>query len=210
MNAPVALRVAELLAARLCHDLIGPVAAVGNGAELLADDDPEFVRDAVALVGESARKANRRLQFYRFAYGYSGGGIAGPPPHQLAADFFAEGPIACDYGAAAQALPAEQQKLACNMLLIAAEPLSRGGRLTLAVGAIGPALEAVGEGNGIPPEIRAALSLETPIGELNSRTVGAYFAALLAESLGSRIVAADRPGGFSLAVEPRDNAGPAS
>jgi histidine phosphotransferase ChpT len=62
-NAAIDLRVAELLAARLCHDLIGPVAAVANGAELLADDDPEFARDAIALVGGSARKANRRLQF---------------------------------------------------------------------------------------------------------------------------------------------------
>jgi histidine phosphotransferase ChpT len=73
MSDSIDLRVVELLAARLCHDLIGPVAAIGNGAELLADEEPDFLQDAIALVGESARKANRRLQFYRFAYGFSGG-----------------------------------------------------------------------------------------------------------------------------------------
>src|ERR1700731_61135 len=88
MDQAVDLRVLELLAARLCHELIGPVAAIGNGAELLADEEPDFVKDAVALVGESARKANRRLQFYRFAYGFTGGELAGLPPDRLARIFF--------------------------------------------------------------------------------------------------------------------------
>ena len=58
MTQPIDLRVIELLAARLCHDLIGPVAAIANGVELLAEEDPDFVRDAVALIEESARKAS--------------------------------------------------------------------------------------------------------------------------------------------------------
>ena len=39
MTQPIDLRVVELLAARLCHDLIGPLAAIGNGVELLAEED---------------------------------------------------------------------------------------------------------------------------------------------------------------------------
>src|SRR5712691_824923 len=84
MIRAIDLRVVELLAARLCHDLIGPISAISNGVELLADEEPEFARDAVALVGDSARKASGRLQFYRFAYGFSGGRLAGPAPYQLA------------------------------------------------------------------------------------------------------------------------------
>src|SRR5712691_4549011 len=135
MTRPIDLRVIELLSARLCHDLIGPVAAISNGAELLADEEPEFVRDAVALVGDSARKASRRLQFYRFAYGFSGGGLAGLMPYQLAAEFFEDTAIECDYRAAVRALPLEQQKLACLMLALAGEGLPRGGRLALSAGA---------------------------------------------------------------------------
>src|SRR5918912_397481 len=92
------MRVFELLAARLCHDLISPVAAIANGAELLGEDDPEFARKAAALVGTSAREANARLQFFRFAYGFGGSGLAGPAPYQLAAGYFAATPIVCDYG----------------------------------------------------------------------------------------------------------------
>lgn len=201
MSRAIELRVVELLAARLCHDLIGPVAAIANGVELLGEDDPDFVRDAVALVGDSARKANARLQFYRFAYGFSGGGMTGPAPHQLAAEFFAETAIKCDYGAAVRGLPVEQQKLACAMLAVAGEGLPRGGGLALRVGTSGPEVEASGEGTGPSPEARAAVALAAPVATLTSRTVGAYFAGLLAEAQGSRIAVSDLPGGFRLAVE---------
>src|SRR4051794_26388589 len=111
MLATVPLRVFELLAARLCHDLISPVAAIANGAELLGERDPDFVREAVALVGNSARTASARLQYFRFAFGFGGDGLAGPAPHQLAAEYFAETAVACDYGEAVRALPLDRQKL---------------------------------------------------------------------------------------------------
>ena len=200
-DVPIDLRVAELLTARLCHDLIGPVAAVANGAELLADEDADFAQDAIALVGESARKANRRLQFFRFAFGFTGAGVIGPPPHQLAADLFEDSPISCEYSENVRVLPVEQQKLACNMLAVAAEPLARGGHVVVMnADGIGPAVAASGEGSGLSTEIRSALSLETSIAELGSRTAEAYFAGLLAKRLGFRIVVADQPGGFRLAL----------
>jgi histidine phosphotransferase ChpT len=196
------LRVLELLAARLCHDLIGPVAAIANGVELLGEDDPEFVRDAVALFGDSARKANARLQFYRFAYGFGGGGLTGPAPHQLAAGFFAETAIHCDYSASASALPIERQKLACTMLAVAGEGLPRGGHLALGVRDAEPWIAASGDGDGPSPEARAALLLAAPVEALTTRTVGAYFAGLIASAQGLRLGIADRSGGFELAAAP--------
>src|ERR1700730_6334892 len=148
MTQAVDLHVLELLAARLCHDLIGPVAAIGNGVELLTEEDPDFVRDAVALIGESARKANRRLQFYRFAYGFSGGELTRPAPPQLARALFADSDIACDYRGSARALPLEWQRLACNMLAVGSEALSRGGGLVVDAGAGGPELQGGRKGGG--------------------------------------------------------------
>lgn len=201
MTRPIDMRVVELVAARLCHDLIGPVSAIGNGVELLADEDPDFVKDAVALIGDSARKASRCLQFYRFAFGFSGSGMASSAPHLLAAEWFADTAIECDYGAEARALPLDQQKLACAMLAVAGEGLPRGGRLAVTPGAVGPEVEASGAGPGPSLEVRAALALATPTAELTSRTVGGYFAGLLAEALGWRLVVADQPGGFRLGTE---------
>jgi histidine phosphotransferase ChpT len=200
MTQPIDLRVLELLAARLCHDLIGPVAAIGNGVELLAEEDPDFVRDAVALVGESARKANRLLQFYRFAYGFSGGELTGPAPHQLASALFADSDIACDYRESVRALPLGRQRLACNMLAIGGEALSRRGRLVVDAGAVGPELEGTGGGAGPSAQIRDALALALPLAELTSRSVGAYFTGLVAAGLGCRIIVDARPGGFRFGI----------
>jgi len=200
MTQPIDLRLLELLAARLCHELIGPVAAIGNGVELLADEEPDFLQDAIALVGESARKANRRLQFYRFAYGFSGGELTGPPPHQLASALFTDSRVACEYREAVRALPLDRQKLACNMLAIGGEMLSRGGRLVIDAGTVGPELEGAGEGAGPSAQIREALTLATPLGELTSRNVGAYFTGLVAAALGCRIVVDAQPGSFRLGL----------
>lgn len=198
MTRPVDLRVVELIAARLCHDLIGPVSAISNGVELLADDDPGFAQDATRLVGDSARKAIRSLQFYRFAYAFGGGGLIGLAPHLLAAEFFEETPIECDYRAEVRELPLAQQKLACAMLVLAGEGLPRGGRLVLSADPGGPEIDATGPGPGLSPEVRAALALAVPTAELTARTVGGYFAGLLAEALGRRLFVADQPGGFRL------------
>ncbi len=191
------LRVLELLAARLCHELSGPISAINNGVELLADEpvpasggiDPEFVHDAIALVGDSANRAASRLQFYRFAYGFGHGGpMVDSPPDELATRFFAGTKIACDYGESIRALPLDWQRLACNLLLTGAEALSRGGNLVLAVGSAGLDVEATGELAALSPDRGAALLLATPIAALTSRTVQAYFTGLLAETLGCRLV----------------------
>ncbi len=39
MNLEIDLRLAELLASRLCHDVVGPIGAVNNGMELLNDGE---------------------------------------------------------------------------------------------------------------------------------------------------------------------------
>jgi histidine phosphotransferase ChpT len=193
----VDLRLLELLIARLCHELIGPIAAINNGVELLADEpvfvrgeaDPGFLRDAISLVGDSAGQAARRLQFYRFAYGFGhAGSMVGAPPNELARGFFEKTRIACDYSESIRVLPLEWQRLACNLLLTGAEVLSRGGNLVLAVAPDGLDLEATGEFAALSPETSAALLLATPVSALTSRSVQAYFTGLLAESLGCRLV----------------------
>jgi histidine phosphotransferase ChpT len=200
VSSTVDLRVLELLTARLCHELSAPIAAISNGLELLAEEDPDlgstpgtsFVRDAAALIGDSARRAGGRLQFYRFAYGFGGGGaLAGPAPHELAESFFGESRIACDYSDNVRILPPDWQKLACNLLPVGAEILPRGGRLVLTDDPLN--LEAVGEAADLSSELRSALMLTMPIAELTSRTVQAFFTGLLAKALGCRLIGTAEP-----------------
>jgi histidine phosphotransferase ChpT len=200
MTVALDLRILGLLTARLCHELSGPIGAVGNGVELLGEDDPDFVRDAVILVQDNARRAANRLRFYRFAYGFSGSAATtGPAPCQLAAEFFAGTPIACEYAEGVRALPLDRQKLGCNLLLVGAEALVRGGRLVLDTALTGLQLEVVGQSAALAPEQAAALRLETPVAAVTSHTIQAYFSGLLARARGSHlVVAAPGLGGFKL------------
>jgi histidine phosphotransferase ChpT len=152
------LRVLELLSARLCHELSGPIGAISNGVELLAEEDPglgsslnpAFLHDAVALVSESARRARYRLQFYRFAYGFSSGSaIAGPAPHEIAIGFLAATNISGNYAEGIRMLSPDWQKLACNLLSVGADALPRGGRLVLTDTPLG-----LGSGRGARRSVR--------------------------------------------------------
>ena len=57
-----------LVGSRICHDLISPLGAIGNGVELMGltgvAKTPEF-----ALIEESVQSANARIKFFRIAYG---------------------------------------------------------------------------------------------------------------------------------------------
>src|ERR1700683_3650474 len=120
MSVLVDFRVLELLCGRLCHELVSPVGAINNGVELLDDDDPDFVKEAIGLIGQSARKAGQRLQFYRFAYGTSGagGGGAAAGGGERSLGLRDGGKVRCEWEAAS--LPLAWQRLACNMVVLAA------------------------------------------------------------------------------------------
>jgi histidine phosphotransferase ChpT len=69
---------AALIGARICHDLISPIGAIGNGIELLtlagSAHGPE-----IALISESVANASARIRFFRVAFG------AASPAQRMAA-----------------------------------------------------------------------------------------------------------------------------
>lgn len=64
---------AALVGSRLCHDLISPIGAIGNGVELLISDH-SYNSPELMLIAESVAAANARLRFFRIAYGLAGAG----------------------------------------------------------------------------------------------------------------------------------------
>jgi histidine phosphotransferase ChpT len=71
MTKPIDL--AGLIGSRICHDIISPLGAVGNGVELMVlsgqNETPEF-----ELVRESIESANLRIKFFRVAFGLANAG----------------------------------------------------------------------------------------------------------------------------------------
>jgi histidine phosphotransferase ChpT len=183
----IELRVLELLCARFCHEMVSPVGAIGNGVELLDEDDPEFVREAIALIGQSARTASRRLQFYRFAYG-TAPTASNVTPRELLLGFLEGGKVGADWEASVSSLSSEWQRLACNLAVLAAETLPRGGRIAVRSGPVsgrGVEVEASGESVSVNRDVAAALAGNVNPAELSSRTIHGHVTAKFAEQLGA-------------------------
>ena len=193
MSPQVDLRLAELLCARLCHELVSPVGAINNGVELLSEDEADFLKDAVSLIGQSARKAGQRLQFYRMAYGASvGASVSGGDPADLLAGLFEGGRTGLNWQPEANALPRDWQRLACNLAVLVAEFLPRGGTVTVAMkdsSSANPAIIVGGEGAALNPLEEMAEGLAGGIAnpDLTTRNVHAAFTSGLAEYLGARV-----------------------
>lgn len=60
--------IAGLVGSRICHDLISPIGAIGNGVELL-EMSGSAGEVELELVSQSANSANLRIRFFRIAYG---------------------------------------------------------------------------------------------------------------------------------------------
>lgn len=204
------LRVAELLASRLCHDVVGPIGAVNNGMELLNDGELNMADDALKLATQSAQQAADLLQFYRMAYGSAGHRQGGDlkPMHDLAARLFSHHKADLDWSANAvpTGLPDSAGKLILNMLLLAGEALPRGGTVGVlfaeAEGQHEIQVVAVGADAGLREETRAGLSDDVPVTELTPRSVQPYFTRQLARAMGGRLeVAAVGPGHLRLTAK---------
>lgn len=65
------LDLAALVASRICHDLISPIGAIGNGVELISLEGVAAASE-MALISESVASANARIRFFRIAFGACG------------------------------------------------------------------------------------------------------------------------------------------
>lgn len=62
------LDLAALVGSRICHDLISPIGAIGNGVELLSLTDGDTGAE-MELINESVQNASARIRYFRIAYG---------------------------------------------------------------------------------------------------------------------------------------------
>lgn len=136
----VDIRLAQLLCARVCHDLIGAAGAIETGVDLLAEEGADRA-DICDLIGLSGRQLNRRLAFYRLAFGMTGSAGDTRPlaeAKRLAAGFLDGGRVSLCWqseGASVDEgrIGAGETRILLCAILVAAEGLHRGGSLTLRV-----------------------------------------------------------------------------
>ena len=183
---------ASLVCARLCHDLLGPVGALGNGLELLAlDQDPAMRRQTLELMTSSSAAVAAKLKFFRLAFG-TGGDMAQRLPitalQTVINDFYALRPhIQIKWVTEGVDLPHPIARILAVFAVLAGDALLRGGDLDIAVDHTRPTSEivvcAAGERVAFDAEHRLAMEGgSAPY--FDTRTVPAQLAARLADRFG--------------------------
>ncbi len=192
------LRLTRLLASRLCHDLISPVAAVNNGLELASEGGGLADDEAFDLIGSSAQAARDRLQYYRVAYGYSGGSGQAPdamlevlrPVVETARVKLA---WTVSPGLAYVTLPIDTAQVVLNAVPLAAEFIPRGGEVAVSLdesaqaGKAKLSVSAVGDAIKMAEGVIAVLSPQATQTVPEVRTVGASFVKLLCTMHGATV-----------------------
>ncbi|WP_022727373.1 histidine phosphotransferase family protein [Fodinicurvata sediminis] len=185
-------RLAELLSSRLCHDLVGPISAVGNGAELLQEMSP-MDAEAVDLIASSAGQAASKLAFFRLAYGAAGERISTVEDFRpVIDDWLKEERLSLQWPETeGHHLAGYNGKVLMNVLGLARECMPRGGALDLSVLPEDSGVVLEVQGNGAAVELREDISqgLDEAImvDELTPRNVHAYFTRQLIYREGGRL-----------------------
>ncbi len=212
------LDLAALLCSRLCHDLINPIGALSNGIEVLSEEDDEAMRaQALDLVSYSAGEAVRRLQFYRLAFGSSGGRsstLALGDARKVARGLLSSGRITLDWPETGLGQDEELNRVALrlllNLVLVAVEALARGGTIGVRFEGTGGAADLIvtaeGDRAALNDVFLEALSGEVAADGLDARAAQPFYSARLANVLGAPIQCSTLPDRVELRVRVADPA----
>lgn len=182
------LPILELVCSRLCHDLISPVGAVGNGLELMAEEgDEDLLEDARRLVESSTQRASSLLQMYRCAYGNAGNqaSFGAGEAVKLAREGLDPSRVEFKYDLPAVASwPKGFGKLVLNAILTTAEWLPRGGVLALSAresdGKATFGITVEGQGAAYSSDVARLLALDRSGVELTAHNIQPYLTGLIA------------------------------
>ncbi|MCB9982386.1 MAG: hypothetical protein H6861_01755 [Rhodospirillales bacterium] len=196
MSTPIDTGLLELLASKICHDLISPIGAVNNGIEFLTEMGADAGDEVTDLIAFSASQASAKLKAYRMAYGAGGADDSIKPEeaHQAIQDIVgAEKKITQSWDPYGDLGYEDRPKAFCKMLvcalLLGMDCLPKGGTLSVGAGANAnlTLVSAKGPDASIREGNAAALNLSMPRGQLEPKYVHAYITGVLAEHYGYKL-----------------------
>ena len=188
---------AALLSARICHDLISPIGALGTAIEILDDDtNSEMHEDAMGLVRLSSKQAGAKLRFLRLAFGAGGSapGIIGVDElKNLIADMYEGGKASINWGESVDGLEKNTARLLLNLTMLAVQAVPRGGdvmiRANQASGATTVHLAAKGPKSRLDANVEKTLAGKAPEDGFDGRTIQPFYAGMIARELKGSVTA---------------------
>jgi histidine phosphotransferase ChpT len=195
--------VIELLASRICHDLVSPVGAINNGVEFMEEmgDDAEQRKEALGLIQHSASQASAKLMAFRIAYG-AGGRDPNIKPEDVQKAFShlisADGKISQTWDPFGNLGPKPLPYAYCKMLMagmmLAMECLTKGGYVSVRPGEGDQTLIIAESDAGVllRDNVEAALRQDIQTEDLDPRLVHPYAISVVAEHYGYNLRVKDK------------------
>lgn len=195
--------VIELLASRICHDLVSPVGAINNGVEFMEEmgDDPEQRKEALNLISHSAAAASAKLMAFRIAYG-AGGRDPNIKPEDVQKAFSqlisADGKISQTWDPFGNLGPKPLPPAFCKMLMcgmmLAMECLTKGGYISVRPGEGDQTLIIAESDNGVllRDNVEAAMRQDIATEDLDPRLVHPYAISVIADHYGYKMSIRDK------------------
>ena len=185
-------RVLELVASRICHDLVSPVGAINNGVELMQEMGAEAGEEAISLVSTSAQQASIRLKCFRLAYGAAGTdkNVGFRDIKDAFTNWLTSGRVQAEFEQGLDVKfsmpPLGFFKCVLNLMILAEECNRGEGKIFISAieGGNGIKVLATGKQVGFRDGTEGALKGETKAADLDPRSVHAYVTAKFAEHFG--------------------------
>ena len=188
------VRILEIMASKICHDIISPVGAIANGIEIMEELGPDAGEDVTQLISHSATQASAKLKTLRLAYGLGGSDSSIIPEdvHKIFGDFIAgENRVTQNWDPNAD-LGIEPQtgfsKILICTLLLAIEALPKGGEISVQKeDDQTTVVTAQGDNAQFREGYISALKQETSENNIEPQHTHAYITGLLASHYGFTI-----------------------
>lgn len=187
-------KLAEMLCTRFCHDIIGPVGAVSNGAEFLREEMKGVQSQAADLIESSSKEAVARVQYYRQAYGIGSVGISASltDTKQLTADYLSFGKVKLDWSdkytdMSGVEINHTHKKVIMNLIILAAGSLIKGGTVEFTVTPEVATITAKGDIVKFDEKYETCLKGNINEDSVEPRLVQAFYTRKLAEGAGKEI-----------------------
>ncbi len=179
------LKLAEAMAALICHDLSGPLGTLLTALEL-AQDEPAAAEEAMLLAREATDRMAKRLRLMRTSWGGASGAMSRAAFVELVAGLPVRTSVAMD-GLRGQEFDGHVARVLLNAVMLGAEALPRGGMVALA-GDVddGMTVLPVGRGAAWPPHLSLGLLDPESCACDDPREVQAPFFGYLARAAGMR------------------------
>jgi len=186
---------AALMCARICHDLVSPIGALGAALEVLGDEsNQDMHEDAMDLVRTSASQATNKLKFLRLAFGAgtsAPGMLSMDQIKSLVEDMYGSGKADLIWKTDLEGLEKNHARLLLNLVMIGVQCIPRGGDLNIHID-VGPSaqimsLVATGPKARIYEEFQRTLAGKAPDDGFDGRTIQPFYAGMMVRELQGRI-----------------------